>query len=179
MVRLQKITSANSEAYNYVEQLLTKSFPIEEYRPLNDWKAYTDKNVLFQNNIILDNNNPVGLMTIWDLDKFYYIEHFAIDENLRGAGYGSKVLDCLEQKAGDKPIILEVELPEDSTAKRRIEFYKKYNFNLWLSDYQQPPYRPTEPMLPLLIMCRGNLNEKEHFKEVVQLLHKNVYRTNK
>ncbi len=174
MVKLKRITSANSEEYAYVEKLLTSSFPLEEYRNLKQWKEFTDNNKLFNNNIILDNDKMVGLMTIWDLETFYYIEHFAIDQNLRSKGYGSKVLNILEKEV-DKPIILEVEIPDNKTACRRIEFYQKYNFTLWMGEYAQPPYRVTETALPMKLMCRGELTEKEHFKSVVKDLYGKVY----
>ncbi len=174
MIELKRITSADTEEYAYVEKLLTTSFPLEEYRPLKQWKVLTDSNPLFNNNIVCHDGKFVGLMTIWDFNNFYYIEHFAIDNTLRNGGYGSEVLTLLEELI-DKPIILEVEMPTSNTAKRRVGFYQRYKFELWSQEYAQPPYRSTETALPMMLMCRGELNEQKDYDEVVNKMYKEVY----
>lgn len=174
MISLKRITSADSEEYAFVEKLLTVSFPLEEYRPLKHWKDHTDTNELFNNNVVLDGNEPVGLMTIWSLDGFSYIEHFAINPELRSSGFGSNVLNILEKEI-EQPIILEVEIPNNNTAKRRIEFYKRYGFKLWDDEYVQPPYRDTTAALPMKIMCRGNLDPEKDYDKVVRELYSKVY----
>lgn len=175
MVTLKQITSAQTDDFAYVEGLLTTSFPLEEYRPLKEWKDFTDNNPLFRNNIIYDNDKRVGLMTIWDFDNFYYIEHFAVDASLRNGGYGSKTLTLLE-KLIDKPIILEVEIPDNNTAIRRYKFYKRYQFTAWENhNYVQPPYRESDSDLPMVIMCRGTLEEDKDYDMVVKKIYKEVY----
>ena len=79
MIRLQRITTADTDLYSYMEKLMTQSFPSEEYRELEELRKYTDTKTHFYNNIIFHNNTPVGLITYWDFGHFYYIEHFAID----------------------------------------------------------------------------------------------------
>ena len=82
MIRLQRITTADTDLYSYMEKLMTQSFPSEEYRELEELRKYTDTKTHFYNNIIFHNNTPVGLITYWDFGHFYYIEHFAIDPAL-------------------------------------------------------------------------------------------------
>ena len=88
MIRLQRITTADTDLYSYMEKLMTQSFPSEEYRELEELRKYTDTKTHFYNNIIFHNNTPVGLITYWDFGHFYYIEHFAIDPTQRNGGYG-------------------------------------------------------------------------------------------
>ena len=83
MIRLQRITTADTDLYSYMEKLMTQSFPSEEYRELEELRKYTDTKTHFYNNIIFHNNTPVGLITYWDFGHFYYIEHFAIDPTQR------------------------------------------------------------------------------------------------
>ena len=73
MLTYKPITTKDAVLYQYMEELLTKSFPKEEYRDLNEWSTYTDKNTMFKNNIILDGNIPIGSLTYWNVDNFIYV----------------------------------------------------------------------------------------------------------
>ena len=55
------------------------------------------------------------------------------------------------------PIALEVEIPEEEMAKRRINFYQRQGFSLWEKPYQQPPYKTGDNYLPMLIMAYGDI----------------------
>ena len=103
MIRLQRITTADTDLYSYMEKLMTQSFPSEEYRELEELRKYTDTKTHFYNNIIFHNNTPVGLITYWDFGHFYYIEHFAIDPTQRNGGYGKSVLNHLWEKPYQQP----------------------------------------------------------------------------
>ena len=59
MIRLQRITTADTDLYSYMEKLMTQSFPSEEYRELEELRKYTDTKTHFYNNIIFHNNTPV------------------------------------------------------------------------------------------------------------------------
>ena len=52
MIRLQRITTADTDLYSYMEKLMTQSFPSEEYRELEELRKYTDTKTHFYNNII-------------------------------------------------------------------------------------------------------------------------------
>lgn len=174
MIELKQINTSDTELYRYAEELLVASFPLEEYRPLEHWRVLSDKSKMFQNNIILDKNKPVGILTYWDLGKCYFIEHFAIDIQLRNNGYGKQVLDLLEKEI-DKPLILEVELPDTEIARRRISFYQRYKFEAWNKDYVQPPYRPDGLAVPMVLMSRGALDQDKDHKEIKTKLYREVY----
>ncbi len=174
MIKLQPIKTADKELYTYMENLLKDSFPKEEYRDLNDLRSYTDNNPMFVNNIILDDEIPVGLLTYWNLGKFFYVEHLAIDSNKRSGGYGKKAVE-LFCKECNKPIILEVEKPDEEMAKRRIGFYERLDFTLWDNPYKQPPYRNGDEFLPMNVMAYGELDSKKDFERIKEAIYKNVY----
>ena len=73
---------------------------------------------------------PVGFITYWDFDSFYYVEHFATNPALRNGGYGKRTLEYLCNYL-KHPIVLEVERPVEEMAKRRISFYQRQGFTLW------------------------------------------------
>ena len=86
-----RITHTNEENFHKTWNLYEKSFPIYERRTLDTHiKALDDEN--FYCTYITENNTFIGILFYWKLEEFIYIEHFAIDESLRGKGYGSKVL---------------------------------------------------------------------------------------
>lgn len=60
---------------------------------------------------------------LWETEDFCYLEHFAVQPSLRGHGTGSTLLRQLLQR--EKPLILEIELPEDEITCRRKHFYER------------------------------------------------------
>ena len=97
MIRLQPISTSDLQHYKFMEELLIDSFPPEEYRQLEQLREYTDRTGNFHNNIIFDDDLPVGFITYWDFDSFYYVEHFATNPALRNGGYGKPHAGILMQ----------------------------------------------------------------------------------
>lgn len=174
MIKLQPIYTSDIQLYKFMEDILVDAFPPEEYRPLEVLREYTDQTDNFYNNIILDDDLPVGFITYWDFDNFYYVEHFATNPALRNGGYGKRTLDFLSSYL-KKPIVLEVERPIEEMAKRRINFYERQGFIVWEKDYNQPPYRPGDGFLPMYIMASGNLDPEKDYEEVKKKLYTSVY----
>ena len=174
MIKFKRITTANKELYNYMEQLMISSFPPEEYRSLEELRKYTDTKPHFYNNIIFQHDSPVGFITYWDFGHFYYVEHFAIDPSQRNGGHGKNVLDHLCQQL-NSPIILEVEAPEEEMAIRRINFYKRHGFTLWEKPYMQPPYKPGDNYLPMLLMAYGHIECGKDFEPIKAQIYREVY----
>lgn len=174
MISINQIKTVNAEHYNFTEELLTTAFPKEERRELALQREYTDNNPLFFNNIILDKDIPVGFITYWKFEDYYYIEHFAIHPSQRNGGYGKKVLEHLH-KTLNAPIVLEVELPNDEMSIRRIGFYERVNYKLWKNEYSQPPYRKGDDYLPMHLMVYGDLYSEKDFDRIKYNLYKEVY----
>ena len=121
MIRLQPISTSICNIQIHGRASID-SFPPEEYRQLEQLREYTDRTGNFHNNIIFDDDLPVGFITYWDFDSFYYVEHFATNPALRNGGYGKRTLEYLCNYL-KRPIVLEVERPIEEMAKRRISFY--------------------------------------------------------
>lgn len=174
MIQMKEIHSSDVVQYAYVEQLLVSTFPPNEYRPLPQLKASADYQDNFHLNILLDDENPIGLIAYWDLDKFRYIEYFATDSAIRNKGYGTQVLQLFCNQS-DKPVVLEIELPETLEAAHRKGFYERNNFAVWNNVYFQPPMREGDGRLQLLVCCYGELNPDTDFDLVKQTIHQEVY----
>lgn len=175
MLKLQRITTADTALYSFMENLMKQAFPTAEYRDLDELRLYTDTKPHFYNNIVMEGDRPIGFFTYWDFGTFYYAEHFAIDPALRNGGYGKQVLSLLCDTL-TLPIVLEVEMPEDEMARRRIGFYERNGFVLWPDDYRQPPYRSGDDFLPMRLMVHGALDSKEAYEYVRRRIYAEVYK---
>lgn len=174
MIDIKKINT-KSDLYEWSENLWLDAFPEIERRDTDIQRHNTDTCPIFNYMIATDNGHPVGLFTYWDLGKFIYCEHFATNKQLRGKGHGSEILKKIISET-EKPLVLEVEYPENETSRRRIEFYKRAGLHLWESkEYIQPPYRKGGEPLPLLLMATEGLDELSEFDNVMTAIHRNVY----
>ena len=174
MLTLHRLKDADDCLFAFAEKLLTLSFPPEEYRPIVEWRHCTSSENRFYNQVIMEEEKPIGLVASWDFGTFRYIEHLATIPEVRGGGYGLKLLQLL-QGAADTPIVLEVEEPTDDLSTRRIGFYRRAGFELWKKTYLQPPYRKGDGMLPMHLMVWGNLSQEQNYELVKATLYREVY----
>lgn len=175
MVILEKIGTQN-KFYPFIEQLLCTSFPKNERRDHDTQRLYTDIKNNFQCLLIKQaDHTPIGVLTYWDFETFYYIEHLAIASNLRGHGWGSKTMRTFIINHPQKPVVLEVEHPTNEESIRRINFYKQCGLHLWECDYMQPPYRETDEWFPLFLMASDGLSFNKDYHHIRKCIHSSVY----
>lgn len=175
MIEIQAINRSDEEQQAFVQQVLKQCFPFEEYRDFEKLKDLIHYKKEFICNIVMDNEDPIGIFNYWDLPHFIFIEHFAILPENRDKGTGRQVMQGF-LKETQLPIILEVELPETEIQKRRIAFYERLGFRLWTSEYVQPPYRSDFEGIPMQLMCYGKHSEIKKYKHVRTQIYKSVYR---
>lgn len=159
----------------YQEQyvaLYEATFPANERRDTQQWLQMD--NPSFQRQIVLYDNAFAGFITLWHFAGFVYVEHFAVLPALRGLRIGATVLEYLQQTI-DKPLVLEVETPDNEMAQRRIGFYQRAGFTLFPQAYQQPPYKPSFGWTPMMIMATRLAPTDECFNHIAAQLHKEVY----
>lgn len=173
MITFDSITTEN-KYYPFVEELLHSSFPEVERREDEEQRAYTDEHPLFACYLICDEKIPIGVITVWQLNGFHYLEHLAISPTLRSKGYGQLVIETIKRKLAGT-IVLEVELPEDELSTRRIGFYQRCGFSLCQKPYLQPPYREGDAPLPMHLMFTGTKSIDENFESIRDCIHKYVY----
>lgn len=160
----------------HAEKLYLESFPLPERRETSDWIEYTWNKPEFHNNVIFHGGNIVGFISYWEFPGFVYVEHFAMNEDMRGHGLGGKALDLLLRKYNsEKPVVLEVEMPADEVSKRRIDFYRRHGFSLRPEQYFQPPYRKGDETMELKIMVHTPKPDSFSFDTTVSTLKREVY----
>ncbi len=170
-MKFLRITHTYEENFNKAWSLYEKSFPIYEKRTLETHEKALD-NENFYCTYIMDNNIFIGILFYWKLDKYIYLEHFAIDESLRGKGYGSKVLKEFSSK--NTNIILEIDPPIDDISIKRYNFYKSLGFKLYDFDHIQLPYRKNYEGYKLKILAHGILLSLDDYNEFYDLMYKNL-----
>lgn len=174
MIEIRQVSTKDQANYAFVEELMYTAFPEQERRDTPQQRDYSDNNPIFHSNIILEEEKPIGMISYWNMDGFYYIEHFAIDPALRNGGYGKCVLETIKEQL-QKAIVLEVEEPNEEMSMRRINFYKRLGFTLHENPYVQPPYRKGDDELPMLLMTYGDINMEKEFENIRNTIYKEVY----
>lgn len=181
-------------SYPWVEQLWLASFPCNERRDTEAQRNNVDSRVNFHCLLAEDDGKAVAFITYWHFGDFCYGEHLATDPACRNKGYGAQILSTLHSKlfplpskrstfnsqlstlTSPMPFVLEVEIPTDDLSRRRIAFYERNGFTLWRDcAYMQPPYRPEDAPLPMLLMVKGNLSPEQDFPRVRKTIHREVY----
>lgn len=171
MVTFKRIF-ANDELYSWAMGLLEKSFPSTERRDDAE-QLKTMSHPDYRLCAILDGVVPVGVVGYWDTSEFLYFENFCVAPNLRNGGYGSQTLAALTDGL-QKPFILEVELPADDLARRRIAFYKRNGMVENPYPHIQAHYHRGDPDLPLLILTHHRQISPEQYANFRAYLDENV-----
>nr|WP_225986612.1 GNAT family N-acetyltransferase [Rufibacter sp. LB8] len=172
-MHLQEITSTATPEFLWAWQLYEEAFPAEERRSLNQQEALlaTDD---YQFLAVHTEIGLAGLVGIWHLEEFTFLEHVAVSPSQRGAGIGQNLLALLKIQFPGK-WVLEVEPPLNVLSQRRIAFYQRAGFVLNDFPYQQPPYSPEKSWVPLQLMSFPGALTSNECQQVVTALYHEVY----
>jgi len=173
-MELEKITNNNFDMFY---QLLEEDFIYDERRTYKDQLDLL-KNTSFNCYNIFDKNlkQNIGYICYWNFEDFIFGEHFAIHKDLRDQGYGTKFFKEIFLNT-TKPIIIEVEKPNNSTRKRRLKFYKKLGFKILDKNYIQPSYHNSSESIPMFLIGY-NVNKNLNLKECVSKIKATAYKIN-
>ncbi len=169
-----KFEKFESEDIRSMYDLMEKAFPPEERRIYENHKMLYDKccfDVFGQKD---QHEEVTALISIWKLDEIRYIEHLAIKKELRGQGIGGELLQFAFQHE-NAPFVLEVELPDNDTAIKRIQFYEKQGMFYNEYEYLQPPLQKGHGMLPLRLMTYPQKIDEKTYQIYKNILHERVY----
>jgi ribosomal protein S18 acetylase RimI-like enzyme len=151
------------------------TFPLAERRSWAGLEYELDYEKRFCAHALVQNDKFVGLFNYWTFENFYYIEHVAVVPAMRGKQIGTEAMEIFMSQT-KLPIILEVELPDNPVAIRRIHFYEKLGFSLVPHTYAQPPYdEEDEELIPMQLMCNDAAFAGDKFEVVKDTLYSEVY----
>ncbi|MEG0592567.1 MAG: GNAT family N-acetyltransferase [Coprobacillus sp.] len=157
-----------------VYQIFIEAFPPAELRLYEVMKQLYIEGLL-KIYVLKQENEIVGALSVWELDNFVYVEHFAVSSKLRGQGLGSFFLKEVKLLYPQKQIVLEVEEPILEIEKRRVEFYQRNDFVLSSFGYIQPPFRENVEDVHLVLMTYPSAITQEQFIHIKNQLFKKVY----
>ncbi len=150
MMEKIRLTDINQPWFDNAWALYKDAFPMDERRLLKRQASImSHPNYHFE--VILEDDCFLGLLFWWEFDDLRYIEHFATLPGHRGKGYGKDILNAFKQR-DTRPVVLEVERPDNELKQRRIHFYERLGFVLNHHYYEQPAYREGGQPLHLLLM---------------------------
>lgn len=164
----------NKEEFDKVYAIMEESFPEDERRTYAEQRALLDESE-YKIYAFTDGKQIRAFIAIWEFEKAIFVEHLAVSSEYRNAKLGSKILQKLMSES-DKMICLEVELPNNEIAKRRIGFYERNGFYLNGYDYVQPPMSEGKSELPLSIMTSQRKIDESEFEYIRSMLYKKVYK---
>ena len=169
-----KLKLIKEREFEFYYSLLEKDFCFEERREKVD-ELKMLKNKHFKPCYIFDNNMLIGYFCYWDLGEFLFGEHFAILENLRDQGWGTKFLTYFLQNL-KKPFVFEMEKPLDTQSKKRKKFYEKFAFVFNDFDYHQPSYHGDDKEIPMIFVSYPEKLTSERYNKMVKKIRKEVYK---
>lgn len=160
--------------FDEIFPLLEAAFPVTELRVREDQRRLLEEECYRLCGVRKD-GRFAAVFAFWEIDDFLYIEHFAVKEEFRNGGYGGTLLDRLLEEKG-KPMVLEVEVPEDDMTRRRIGFYERHGLVYNEYPYLQPPMRKGQGMLPLRFMTKpgaiGESTYERYRKQIYRIVYK-------
>jgi ribosomal protein S18 acetylase RimI-like enzyme len=144
-----KIDKLDIPRWNKVWKLYEDSFPVAERRKEEDQlRAFSDEQ--FFPLSAWEGGELVGLLFYWEWDSYRYLEHLAINPELRGQSYGSQLLRYLRDS--EHTIILEIDPLTNELSVRRLQFYERAGFTLTPYRFVHLPYRLNVEPIELLIV---------------------------
>lgn len=125
MLISKKLTHADGEIFSLVDDLYLRAFPWHEQREA-DAKRQALAHPDYALEAWFDDGTFVGLSGTWAFDGYSYIEHLAIDDSLRGRGYGKRLLRQLLER--HPRTLLEIDPLKTDIARKRLRFYQSMGF---------------------------------------------------
>lgn len=174
MLNFYKINNASDPLFTNLYNLYTLAFPPAERRNWAGLEYELTYEKRFCAHALIQNDKFVGFFNFWTFDRFYYIEHIAVIPAMRGQQIGTEAMEIFKSQT-KLPIVMEVEMPNDPTSIRRIEFYEKQGFSVLSHKYAQPPYEGDEFLIPMQLMSNDLHFSNTHFDLIKETLYEKVY----
>ncbi|QPK81645.1 GNAT family N-acetyltransferase [Schaalia sp. ZJ405] len=135
ILRPRPVRWDRSSQTRQVHALYTKAFPVSEQAPL----PLLHVNALRRScNFFAwcEEEDPTqvrGLSYSFAAPDLVYLGYLAVDEELRGQGFGSQILNAFQRVYPERTQILEIEPVDESSSnyeqrRRRLAFYEKNGF---------------------------------------------------
>ena len=156
-----RIKDTEDKWYKSFREIYAVSFPVHEQRDERQQEeAFEDKR--YHIVIKTDEDKLVSFIAYWDFKDYVYIEHLAVNPELRGQNKGCELMEDFAEFIS-KTIILEIDPPVDDVSKKRLKFYKKMGYEVNPYIHFHPAYK--EGLLPheLVVLSLNRQLEKSEY----------------
>lgn len=161
MLTMTRLTNKDFLKIEDINHLYDSAFPKHEKRSYQGRKSIQNLADYYLY-YFSDNNQFVGFIGSWKINVFFYIEHLAVSHQLRGMGYGQKVLKMFSQSA--KKIVLEIDPVIDDVSKNRLHFYLRCGFKINEYKHIHPNYHPEFLPHPLEILSFPGFIDNKNYQ---------------
>jgi len=158
MLNFERIIDIEHPYFEEAFALYEQSFPSYERRSRADQIRALDEKEYTYNLIKSAKGEVLGILLYWDHADFFYIEHLAIHSNKRGQNIGTLTLSQLKEVV-KKPIILEIDPPEDDISIKRKRFYETADFTYTDKIYTHHSYTKSAQAHELHIMSYPTISD--------------------
>ena len=167
------IENKKNKYFEKAWKLYLDSFPEIERRTLEEQEEIlTDKN--FKMTCYMEDEVLISIVFYWKISSYTFLEHFAVNSQLRGQSFGSKIL---QKFINDKKnIVLEIEPIVDEITQKRLKFYKKFGFVVNSHEHLQIPFREGAKELKLLLMSQEKTLSQQEYKVLYESMKKSLKR---
>ncbi|MGP2656840.1 GNAT family N-acetyltransferase [Malaciobacter sp. WC5094] len=160
---LKIIDIKDKDLFTKAWSLYENSFPSIEKRSLLEQETLMN-NKIYKPLAFIEDDMIIAILFYWDFKPYSYIEHFAVNDKLRGMSYGSKILENFLQDKKD--VILEIELISDEISHKRLKFYEKFDFKINEFKHYQVPFRKNQKDLELLLLSYKRKLSFDEYKKL-------------
>lgn len=162
------------EDFEEVWKIMEESFPQEERRMEAKQRKLWEEERRYEVLGVREEGRLIGFLAVWRFEEFVFLEHFAVAKESRNGGIGARMLEQLREQTESR-IVLEVELPQNPVARRRISFYERNGFSFHDYPYIQPAMNEDTKPIPLRIMATGEKLSEQEFGRIRDQLYEVVY----
>lgn len=163
-----RIQTPDHPDWTILWKIYEASFPSNERRTWEQHELIVENSRYHFDSWRNENDEIVGLTAWWSYDDFSFLEHFAVDPNCRGGGYGKTILT--EWMNFDHPvIILEIDPVINDISQRRFNFYQRLGYVKNLFDHGHVDYLDGKGFVPLWLMSYPHEIEESlcrHFEKL-------------
>ncbi|MCD7978337.1 MAG: GNAT family N-acetyltransferase [Tannerellaceae bacterium] len=139
------------------------SFPFFEQRTLSQQEvAFADER--YHLDLYIQGETCVAFIAYWEFPAYIYIEHLAVNPELRGQNMGSHILSNFAGQNA-KTILLEIDPLVDDVSRKRFRFYEKLGYQMNTYRHFHPAYREGCPPHELIILSLHKTLREEEFNQ--------------
>lgn len=176
IMELINIIPSDSKLWEQAWRLYTESFPEHERRRISSHvRAVEDPD--FHTEVAIENGNLLAILFYWTTGSgMVYIEHIAVNPQMRGRGIGSDILCDFMARNRKRTVLLEIDPPVDITSEQRLAFYERSGFRNTGFVFNHPSYQKNGLCHDLLVLAHTSDISGEEYARFVEFLQNKVLR---